>query len=365
MSQIPVLDVSELTSKDPDSMARVDRSLRTAFGRFGILHVTGHGFDMARLERLYDSFVAFTQLSEIDKQELSRPDIWFQRGWTPPNTEKAVVAGGQPDYKECFFACGTETDPATVARFPELYAANLWPRHDDAFARHYEHVARSLQALGETILAACERALGLEPNVLVEGVRGGPHVTRLLNYLPLDEAALEKGVLWGENHTDFNCLTLLPGGRFIDRQGQRVELRDGSEDGSGLFLTTRPDAEHPHGERVSGSPPAGAIVAQVGQQLEILTGGTLLATPHEIRAPKSTELARLSCAHFTHMHPESVLFPLEPFRTPEAVQRYRPPVLAGTYDVKTLHDIGLAPREALDRFGYGNYERIVSQSESR
>ena len=53
-----------------------------------------------------------------------------------------------------------------------------------------------------------------------------------------------------------------------------------------------------------------------------------------------------------------MLFPLPPFRSPEAVRDYSPPVLAGTYSLKTLVDIGLAPKSALDRLGYRQYDRL-------
>ena len=37
----------------------------------------------------------------------------------------------------------------------------------------------------------------------------------------------------------------------------------------------------------------------------------------------------------------------------------RPPVLAGTYAIKTLVDIGLAPPSALDGLGYRHYARLA------
>jgi hypothetical protein len=59
-----------------------------------------------------------------------------------------------------------------------------------------------------------------------------------------------------------------------------------------------------------------------------------------------------------HVHTNTVLFPLAKFRTPDAVRNYAPPVLAGTYDIKTLVDIGLAPASALDQLGYRHYDRL-------
>jgi isopenicillin N synthase-like dioxygenase len=94
--------------------------------------------------------------------------------------------------------------------------------------------------------------------------------------------------------------------------------------------------------------------------LEILTGGTFLATPHVVTAPGTPGYSRMSSAHFMHLHSNAVLYPFAPFRTDEAVRDYSPPVLAGTYSIKTLVDIGLAPREALDRLGYRQYDRLGS-----
>ena len=54
-----------------------------------------------------------------------------------------------------------------------------------------------------------------------------------------------------------------------------------------------------------------------------------------------------------------MVFPLEPFRTEEAIRAYSPPVLAGTYSMKTLVDIGLAPPTALDGLGYRHYGRLA------
>ncbi|MEZ6194750.1 MAG: 2-oxoglutarate and iron-dependent oxygenase domain-containing protein [Planctomycetota bacterium] len=355
MSQeIPVLTLAEL--EGPDSDAR-DAKIRLAFGRYGMIYLRDHGIEAARLEALYARYLAWLARPPEEKERFGRGEIWYQRGWTPPNTEKAVVAQGQPDFKECWFAMVEPPDPALTAQYPELFAENLWPEGEDEFRTLFLEIGGRLQALGLSLLRACARALDLPAETFCELVRGGAHVTRALKYLPLDETAIARGILWGEEHTDFNLVTLLPGGRFQDAEG-RPTAPPG--DGSGLFLRTPPSADEPRGRLVSGSPPPGCLVAQVGQELEILSGGTFLATPHVITAPRRPGLSRTSLAHFVHVHPHRTLFPLEPFRSPEAVERYRPPVLAGTYATKTMADIGLAPPSVLSRFGYRHYDRLAS-----
>ena len=305
---IPTVDLHDITDGDPAQRRAAAEALRAGFGEYGLVYVRSHGIDAKLLDAYYDGFLRVTAKPEADKRNLARPAQWYQRGWTPPN--------------------------------------------------NYLAMGRALHAVGATLLRACATALGMGPAAFTAQIEGAPHVTRALRYLPLDAAQAERGILWGEEHTDFNLLTLLPGGRFLDPSGVRCPPPD---PGSGLYLRTRGTAEHPEGHMVHGRPPEGCIVAQVGQQLEILTGGTFLATPHVVTAPKTPGYSRLSCAHFVHLHPYRMLFPMEAFRTPETVRAYSPPVLAGTYDLKTLVDIHLAPASALDLLGYRHYDRLTEQ----
>lgn len=352
---IPTVDLADLESADPAAKERAAAALREAFGVYGLVYVRGHGVD--DVAALFDHFLAFTARDASEKQRFNRSDLWYQRGWTPPDTEKAVVASGQPDFKECWFAAPEPIEEELRAQYPEICADNVWPDGDAGFEARTMQVGHALHVAGLALLRGCALALGLPEDALASRCEGGPHVFRLLRYLPLTEAQTKQKVLWGEEHTDFNLLTLLPGGRFHDPEGHVATAPDG---GSGLYLRTRPSAEHPEGRLVRGTAPPGCIVAQVGQQLEILSGGTFLATPHVITAPHTPGWSRLSAAHFVHLHSHQIVFPLAPLRTPESVRAYSPPVLAGTYSIKTLVDIGLAPASAISKLGYRHYDRLAS-----
>lgn len=353
---IPSVDLDDLASNDQARLARAGEALRHAFGTYGLVYVFGHGVDAQKLRELYAGFRSFVARPEAEKRPYGRADLWFQRGWTPPNTETAVAGGGQPDFKECYFATPYESDPELKSHYPELYPDNVWP--DDAppgFKDGLLGLGRALHETGLRLLEGCSVALGLEKDTFATLCDRAAHVTRLLHYLPLSPAQVGTSILWGEEHTDFNLLTLLPGGQFYDPQGNPARKPD---EKSGLFLRTRATPKHPNGIKVPGRPPEGAVVAQVGQELEILTGGTFLATPHVITPPGVPGWTRGSAAHFMHVQGNAVLYPLSPFRTARAVEAYRPPVLAGTYSLKTLVDIGLAPKSALDKLGYRHYDRL-------
>ncbi len=353
--QVPIVDLEDLAHPSPARTARSTEAIMQAFGTYGLIYLRNHGIDPALLDTFYNDFQGFTACDEAEKRAMSRPDIWFQRGWTPPNTERAVIAGGQPDFKECFFAAPEPLDPLGLMEYPEIYAPNIWPEGHEGFRDSYLDIGHQLHEVGLALLRGAARALGLAPYTFEAAAYGASHVTRALRYLPLNADQVQTDILWGEEHTDFNLLTLLPGGRFISPEGQYCGRPD---DQCGLYLRTRPSKAHPQGQMVPGKPPEGCVVAQVGQQLEILTGGAFLATPHVIKAPRAPGYSRVSMAHFIHLHAHQILFPLPPFQTPEVIKAYSPPVLAGTYGTKTLVDIGLAPREALSQLGYRHYDRL-------
>lgn len=350
--QIPTVDLADLDH--PERRGRALAAIREGFGTYGLVYVASHG--VGDTTKLYERWSAFCARTSEQKQPFNTASIWFQRGWTPPNTERAVVAGGQPDFKECWFSA-PEAMPADVKKqYPEICADNVWPEGDAAFEQECLARGHELHVAGLALLRGAALALGLPEHALDAPTEGGAHVFRLLRYLPLTAAQTKEKILWGEEHTDFNLLTLLPGGRFCDPSGAFAAAPD---EGSGLYLRTRPTKEHPEGQMVRGTAPKGCIVAQVGQMLEILTGGTFLATPHVITPPHTPGWTRMSAAHFVHVHPHTMLFPLAPFRTEESIAAYSPPVLAGTYAIKTLVDIGLAPPSALDKLGYRHYDRLA------
>lgn len=355
---IPTVDLEDLRSNDPARIDGACASIREAFGTYGLAYVKNHGVAPATVDRVYDGFREITRLPVSEKQRLARKESWYQRGWTPPNTEVAVAGGGQPDFKECYFAAPYESDAELEAQYPELFPPNVWPGSTDGWQADYVGMGRSLHEAGMALLRGAARALGMPVDTFTAVCEGGAHVTRVLHYLALAPEQIDTGILWGEEHTDFNLLTLLPGGRFVDPSGKVAPKPD---DRSGLFLRTRGTPENPNGIQVRGRPPADCIVAQIGQQLEILTGGLFVATPHVITAPGVPGWTRDSSAHFVHANANRILYPLKPFLSDVARKSYGPPVLAGTYSIKTLADIGLAPKTVIDSLGYRHYDRLEAQ----
>ena len=107
---IPTVDLDDLRADVPRRDA-ARAAICEGFGAYGLVYVRGHGIAPESLDAFYDAFTHFTAQPEAAKRPFARPDIWYQRGWTPPNTEQAVAGGGQPDFKECYFAAPMPLDP--------------------------------------------------------------------------------------------------------------------------------------------------------------------------------------------------------------------------------------------------------------
>ena len=107
---IPTVDLDDLHA-DGTRRDAACAAIREGFGVYGLVYVRSHGIAPETLDAFYDAFVRFTAQPEAAKRPFARPEIWYQRGWTPPNTEQAVAGGGQADFKECYFAAPMPLDP--------------------------------------------------------------------------------------------------------------------------------------------------------------------------------------------------------------------------------------------------------------
>lgn len=241
--KVPIIDLEKLQAGEPEQL----KALAYGLGELGLIHIQNHQINQEQLNQFYQKFDQFCSKPTAEKEKLSQASIWFQRGWTPPDTEKAVLAGGQPDFKECYFVAPESLDPILQAEYPQIFADNIWPDDikETAFDKSYLEIGQRLHQIGLHLLEGTALALGLPKTQFTDIVKGGAHVTRALHYLPLKESQLNLGIRWGEEHTDFNLLTLLPGGRFYYKDGTPYQPKGVS----GLYLRARANDAYPQGRQ--------------------------------------------------------------------------------------------------------------------
>jgi isopenicillin N synthase-like dioxygenase len=262
---LPVVDVAALVAGgDPAPAAAViDRACRV----HGFFYVTGHGIEIGLQDRLEAASRRFFALPQPDKMRIAMVHggtSW--RGFFPVGGE---MTAGRPDLKEGLYL-GTELaadDPRVRARLP-LHGPNLFPDTVPELRPAALAWIDALTGLGQAVLRGVAIALGLPAGHFEDGITRDPTILfRIFRYPP------STGDRWGVGeHTDYGLLTLLA-----------------QDEHGGLQVKT------PAGW-IDAPPLPGALVCNIGDMLDRLTGGLYRSTPHRVRNTSGHE--RLSFPFF-------------------------------------------------------------------
>jgi isopenicillin N synthase-like dioxygenase len=259
MIGLPVVDIAPLrVMDDPAAVRRAAQAIDSASRTCGFFYAEGHGIADALFEELEAASYRFFALPEAQKavMAMSRGGIAW-RGWFPLGGE---LTSGQSDQKEGLYL-GEELGPddARVKAGWPLHGANLWPEDLPELRHAVQAYFGAAVATAETLMRGMALALGLGPDHFAEAITRRPTLLfRIFRYPPArtSTAVQEYGV--GE-HSDYGLLTLL---------GQ--DMRGGLEvqaEGGDWFAV----------------PPRGrALVINVGDMFERLTGGRFRSAPHRV-----------------------------------------------------------------------------------
>ena len=300
----------QLHAADFDVFAQ---ALGASFARYGFAVIGDHGLDQARIDTAIADAKAFFALPDEVKRRYKIEGVSGQRGYTPFGVETAKGAA-HFDLKE-FWHVGRELPPGHPyrSRMPD----NVWPTEIAGFREHESWLYAALEDLGDRVLSAIARYLGLEPGFFAPTTRLGNSVLRLLHYPP---ARFDGPNVRAAAHEDINTITLLLG---AEEAG--LELLD--RDGSWLPI----------------NPPAGSVVCNIGDMLQRLTNDVLPSTTHRVvnPPPERRGVARYSTPFFLHFAPDYLIETLPSCVTPERPNRYPVPITANDYLEQRLEEIRL------------------------
>jgi isopenicillin N synthase-like dioxygenase len=288
-------------------------ALGRSFARYGFAVIADHGLDQARIDAALADAKAFFALPEAVKRRYRIEGVFGQRGYTPFGVETAKGAE-HFDLKE-FWHVGRELPPGHSGR--AAMPDNVWPEEIAGFRQHETWLYDALEGLGDKLLSAIARYLGLDVRWFEPATRDGNSVLRLLHYppAPFDGPNVRAGA-----HEDINTITLLLG---AEEAGLELLDRDGA------WLPV--------------NPPPGSVVCNIGDMLQRLTNDALPSTTHRVvnPPPERRGVARYSTPFFLHFAPAFVIETLPGCVTPERPNRYPTPITADAYLEQRLREIGL------------------------
>src|SRR5690242_18195446 len=310
---IPVVDLSDFTGKDPKLKQSFVQNLGKAYEEVGFVAVKNHGIPAALIEDLYKHVQQFFSLPSEKKKSYEIPELAGQRGYTSFGKEHAKGSDA-PDLKEFFqFGQTVENNDNVSDEYPDNVKVNEVKGFDKALEDAY----RAFEKSGKSLLQAIAIYLGLDEHYFYGYIHNGNSILRAIHYPPITSEP--KSAIRAEQHEDINLITLLVGAsadglQFLNKKNEWIGV------------TSLPDQ----------------IVVNVGDMLQRLTNNKLKSTTHRVVNPPRElwHTSRFSIPFFLHPKSAMDLSALE-----QCIDENHPKafddITAGEYLDERLREIGL------------------------
>ena len=243
-ASLPIVNLRALADGCGDELAKLDTACRET----GFLYLAEHGVDSDLIARVRSEVADyFSRPLEAKLNDQIARDNY--RGYIParfftPN-DASETADDYEGYKLHFESAAVEEC--------DLYGPNRWPAAADELRDSVSRYWQECDRLAITLLIAFARIIGADPNAFVALFEQPLTNMTLLHYsADTDRVGIHP-------HKDTDALTILAtddtGGLFVRRRdGQWIEAGD------------QPDM----------------LVVNIGDMLEIWSGGRFVSTPHKV-----------------------------------------------------------------------------------
>ncbi|MFI8567643.1 isopenicillin N synthase family dioxygenase [Rhodococcus sp. NPDC078407] len=261
---LPVLDLASAET-DPHGF---QRSLREAAHRSGFFYLVGHGIANERMRDVLRLAREFFAVPDHVKDEISQLKSPHFRGYSRVGGE---LTNGRVDWREQI-DIGPERSAIDGAEgYWNLQGPNLWPSQPAGFRETFEQWEQTVSRLGLGLLRHWAQSLGAPENAFDDAFATAPAtLMKVVRYPGTSDHSQGVGA-----HKDSGVLTLL----LVEPES------------TGLQVETTSDTW------VDVPPLAGAFIVNIGELLEVATGGYLRATRHRVVAP-GPGTDRISVPHF-------------------------------------------------------------------
>ncbi len=282
MQDIPVIDISALRAggEDPDRQECVSR-IMTACTEIGFLSIAGHGVLPETTDRMRDLVRRIFDVDEAQKWAgaITRENY---RGYIPLGFFTPNDGSGAPDLYEGY-KLHHEVDADDPIRLDcALYGPNRWPDGIADARRITLDYWRALDGVARDLLSALEQALDIAPGALCGCFETPMTNMTLLHYPPQPPRRAGYGI---HPHKDTDALTII------------------AHDPVGGLEVQMPD-----GRWIAAACPPGDFIVNIGDMLELWSGGRLVSTPHRVINTSGKE--RYSFPYFAVPRHDVVVAPL-------------------------------------------------------
>src|SRR3954469_1663055 len=257
---LPLVDISRFRSPDPAVREAFLADLRSAAHDVGFFYVSGHGIPPEVTSGVLEAAREFFALPLEQRLEIENVNSPHFRGYSRVGTERTAGAADQRDQLDI----GPErpaVDPLPADK-PSL--APVGPNQRRAAAPSLEPAVRNwldeANRVSREVLRALAAALGQPDSYFDEWFDDEAHLhVKVVRYPGREQVESDQGV---GAHKDYGYLAFL---LQDDLGGLQVEAKDGAW--------------------IDATPIPGAFVFNIGELLEIATGGYLRATRHRVVSP--------------------------------------------------------------------------------
>ena len=205
---LPVIDISGLSSSDPEKRRAVGAEIRGACLTSGFLYCVGHGIPEGLRDAVFAETRRFFDQPLDVKVRVDKAKSFCNRGYEHLGGQ-TLQAGAKPDQKEGYYIGLelSEDDPRVVARRFNR-GPNQWPQDLPAFKPVMDAWFAAMLDLAERLMRGMALSLDLPENHFTGFCRDPLAILRLLHYPPHPPKA-DADLLGAGAHTDFGGLTLL------------------------------------------------------------------------------------------------------------------------------------------------------------
>ncbi|MCG8914290.1 isopenicillin N synthase family oxygenase [Actinokineospora sp. PR83] len=277
---LPLIDISRFRGAGREGFLE---ELRWAAHEVGFFYVVGHGVPGAVTDgifRVAREFFALPQERRLAIENIHSPQF---RGYTRTGYE---FTGGTRDWREQV-DIGPERTPVAAPEhdWQRLVGPNQWPEDLPEFKRTVLAWQDEALRVSREVLRALAAALGADEGYFDRWFdeEASTHV-KVVRYPGRPAGDAEQGV---GAHKDYGYLALLQ-----------------QDDVGGLQV------QGPDGSWIDATPVPGSFVFNIGEMLEIATGGYLTATRHRVLSPPAG-VERFSVPFFLGPRLDAVVEPLE------------------------------------------------------